>query len=203
MKSICVALVIIFNLFLFVGKAQSQGISFRKPVDGGTITCTFDSRTCGNPNKYHTGVDYAPTNNQTDILAASCGVVSLIQRNNGSDHGFGNAVILKHYVVNSNGRSDTRYTMYAHLSSIPESVRVGRAVSKGQKIGVMGGTGYGNQNQWGKHLHFEVKSGNTLTNPSGQGTIYGYSPNPAAGYGYINPANVIGVWKATCATPAN
>jgi murein DD-endopeptidase MepM/ murein hydrolase activator NlpD len=203
MKIALTLMVSILSLLFFAGKVEAQNNTFIKPISGGATTCTFDTKFCGNPSKHHTGIDYVGFGNRVDVLASNCGVVSFIQRNNGKDLGFGNAVILKHYVIiNSSGKTETVYTMYAHLESIAD-LRVGRAVSKGQKLGIMGGSGNGKADRWGKHLHFEVKYGNTLTNPSGQGTTYGYSPNSAAAYGYVNPANVIGRWRALCATPSN
>jgi murein DD-endopeptidase MepM/ murein hydrolase activator NlpD len=203
MKTARVLIASILSLLFLAGKVEAQNNTFIKPISGGVITCTFDSKFCGNLTKYHTAIDYVGAGNRVDVLASNCGVVSLIQRNNGNDLGFGNTVILRHNVIiSSSGKTDTVYTMYAHLESIAD-LRVGRAVSKGQKIGVMGGSGNGKANRWGKHLHFEVKYGNKLTNPSGRGTTYGYSPDPAAAYGYVNPANVIGRWRALCATPSN
>ena len=193
----------VLSLLCFAGKVEAQNSTVIKPISGGVTTCTFDTKFCGNPSKHHTGIDYVGFGNRVNVLASNCGIVSFIQRNDGKDHGFGNAVILKHYVIiNSRGKTDIVYTMYAHLDSIAD-LRVGRVVSKGQKIGVMGGSGYGKANYWGKHLHFEVKYGKTLTNPFGRGTTYAYSPKPAAEYGYVNPANVIGRWRALCATPSN
>lgn len=69
----------------------------------------------------------------------------------------GNYVIINHNAGNY-------YTQYMHMSSV--SVRVGQTVSRGQRIGSMGNTGYvvptpgyGSSSLAGTHLHFEVWKG--------------------------------------------
>jgi len=69
----------------------------------------------------------------------------------------GNYVIINHNAGNY-------YTQYMHMSSV--SVRVGQTVSRGQRIGSMGNTGYvvptpayGSSSLSGTHLHFEVWKG--------------------------------------------
>ena len=66
-------------------------------------------------------------------------------------YGYGCHIIIDH----ANGYQ----TLYAHLSSI--DVSAGQAVTKGQRIGVMGSSG----RSTGTHLHFEVRLGGTLLNP--------------------------------------
>ena len=58
--------------------------------------------------------------------------------------GYGNLVIIYH--------DESHSTLYAHLSLI--SVKPGEHVSKGQKIGESGNTGYST----GPHLHFEART---------------------------------------------
>lgn len=64
----------------------------------------------------------------------------------------------------------------------------------------MGGTGKGETNYWGVHLHFEVKNRPVIENPTGAknypGPYWGYTPTKAENYGYVNPASVIGSWTA-------
>lgn len=66
---------------------------------------------------------------------------------NGGIHyneGYGN-----HIIVNHNGY----ITTYAHLKSIPSTLKKGSVVSAGQTLGIMGNTG----NSSGTHLHIDIK----------------------------------------------
>lgn len=84
----------------------------------------------------HRGIDYAaPTG--TPALVVGDGVVVFAGRKGG----FGNVIEVNH--------GGGHKTLYAHLSRI--HVRHGQKVSKGQKIGAVGSTGWST----GPHLHFE------------------------------------------------
>src|SRR3546814_7082646 len=73
----------------------------------------------------HKGVDYAaPTG--TPIHATADGVVEF----KGSQNGYGNTIILKHY----GGYS----TLYAHQSRFAAGLKKGDSVSQGQLIGYVG-----------------------------------------------------------------
>ncbi len=65
--------------------------------------------------------------------------------------GYGNHVIVDH----GNGYQ----TLYGHLSSL--DVSQGQYVSKGQRLGTMGSTGWST----GPHLHFEIRYGGSYLNP--------------------------------------
>ncbi|KKG34444.1 hypothetical protein DU38_18090 [Methanosarcina mazei] len=89
--------------------------------------------------------------------------------------------------------------MYAHLASIDSGIEEGSYVRGGiTKIGIMGATGYGQEDYWIKcgkntnpHLHFEIKDLNILTNPTTPPgtveTVYGYATGNPDDYGYHNP----------------
>lgn len=193
-----------FSVKVEVLRAETN--QFRRPINGGTEACVFNTTECYVKDKHHTGIDYWGENKRaTDILAAGCGTVSYIQINNGKDHGMGNAIILKHSVIDETGRVITRYTLYAHMSSIESDLKVGAEVLKGQKIGFMGSSGYGKPDYWGKtpHLHFEVKMENTLANSALKESYWGYTPESAAGYGYINPEDVFRNWQSDCPESVN
>lgn len=177
-------------LLVFYGNVSGQNGNFRVPLNGGSIACVFNDTNCALAGSYHTGIDYHATSGNTDILASNAGQIVVIQSNNGSDHGFGNAVIIKHNAYDPQGNPLTLYTQYGHLSSLISGLYVGENVVKGQKLGVMGSTGYGQTYYWGAipHLHFEIKYSGVLNNPSGSGQYWGYTPANAVNYGYIDPA---------------
>ena len=94
----------------------------------------------GSSTVWHTGLDIAGSGN---IVSVADGTVEFA----GYNSGYGYYVIVNH--GNMNG-AQTK-TLYAHMVS-GLSVSAGQSVSQGQKLGVMGTTGYST----GVHLHFEV-----------------------------------------------
>ncbi len=92
---------------------------------------------------FHNGVDFGGGG---DILAAGDGKV--IATGNMGRYGYGKWVAIDH----KNGL----VTLYGHMSKI--KVRKGEKVDKGDKIGVMGTTGYST----GVHLHFSVFAASTF-----------------------------------------
>ncbi|MFJ2215479.1 M23 family metallopeptidase [Streptomyces sp. NPDC101062] len=92
----------------------------------------------------HSGQDFAVPIG-TVVHAAHKGVVVKAGPNGAGDGpAYGNAIVVKH----KNGT----YSQYAHLSKI--DVRIGQAVTTGQKIALSGNTG----NSSGPHLHFEIRT---------------------------------------------
>jgi murein DD-endopeptidase MepM/ murein hydrolase activator NlpD len=187
---VALALVSAFSLV-----ANAQDGRFRPPVNGGSIytPCKFDKTTCAT-SSYHTGIDIHSTGDDS-ILASNAGVIATIQVDGQSDHGMGNAIILKHTILNANGGVETIYSTYNHLNSFEPGLYVGEAVVKGQKIGTMGGTGHSSGcnnlpvSCWKKHLHFEIKRSNVLgSDPSG---YWGYTPKSALNYKYIDPEFIL------------
>jgi murein DD-endopeptidase MepM/ murein hydrolase activator NlpD len=89
----------------------------------------------------HNGIDLA-NKVGTPIYAAADGKV--VGVGNNGRYAYGRWIAIEH----GNGLT----TLYGHLSS--QSVSKGKKVSKGQKIGAMGNTGYST----GPHLHFTVFS---------------------------------------------
>ncbi len=88
----------------------------------------------------HDGIDYA-ANTGTPVQAAGNGTVVRA----GRVGGYGNLVELRH--------RDGITTRYAHLSRIDPSMRAGRAVTQGQRVGLVGMTGTAT----GPHLHYEFR----------------------------------------------
>lgn len=89
----------------------------------------------------HNGIDLA-NKVGTPIYAAADGKV--VGVGNNGNYAYGRWIAIEH----GNGLT----TLYGHLSS--QSVSKGKKVSKGQKIGAMGSTGYST----GSHVHFTVFS---------------------------------------------
>lgn len=91
---------------------------------------------------FHYGIDLAALKG-TPVLAAADGVVIDARY----AEGYGNIVVVKHTARMS--------TKYAHLDKI--HVRLGAVVKKGQRIGLVGETGFiRKRTKDGSHLHFEV-----------------------------------------------
>jgi len=96
---------------------------------------------------YHMAVDIANPGAPA-ILASDTGTVVF---SGCVRYGYGCHIVIDH----GNGYQ----TLYGHMSSL--GVSAGQAVSQGQVIGVMGSSGMSS----GTHLHFELRSGETLLNP--------------------------------------
>ncbi len=109
-------------------------IALRPPL-ATPYTDTFGPR----GNRFHTGIDY-PAPRGTPVGAAASGRVSWAGNLGG---GWGIVVTIQH----PRGVA----TMYAHLSKA--LVSVGRRVTVGERIGLVGATGDAS----GPHVHFEVR----------------------------------------------
>lgn len=130
-------------------KKQYVGGSFLWPLTGYTrISSYFGMRTHPITGKYklHTGIDL-PAPKGTPILSANYGTVIRAEYNTA----YGNYVMVDH--------GGNKKTLYAHMSKM--SVKKGDEVSKGQKLGEVGTTGYST----GNHLHFEIIINGSQVNP--------------------------------------
>ena len=128
---------------------QYVGGSFLWPLTGYTrISSYFGMRTHPITGKYklHTGIDL-PAPKGTPILSANHGTVIRAEYNTA----YGNYVMVDH--------GGNKKTLYAHMSKM--LVKKGDVVSKGQKIGEVGTTGYST----GNHLHFEIIINGSQVNP--------------------------------------
>jgi murein DD-endopeptidase MepM/ murein hydrolase activator NlpD len=122
------------------GNVQNPGggAGWGDPLPGSTFVRGFDS--------LHTGVDLSASSG-APVRAANSGAVIFAGWNN---WGYGNTVVLVHGPF---------LTLYGHLSTI--NVGCGQLVSVGQVIAGVGSTG----NSSGPHLHFEIRNGNTPSDP--------------------------------------
>ncbi|PKQ30375.1 MAG: hypothetical protein CVT60_00480 [Actinobacteria bacterium HGW-Actinobacteria-10] len=107
--------------------------------------------------KLHTGIDIArnldppQSINGAPIVASGSGEVVFA----GYRGGYGNTVMIDH----GNGV----VTLYAHQQGGGIKVSNGQSVTKGERIGTVGSTGYST----GAHLHFEVRVNGSPVNPMG------------------------------------
>jgi murein DD-endopeptidase MepM/ murein hydrolase activator NlpD len=99
--------------------------------------------------KLHTGIDFG--RGDGFVYAADNGVVIAVK----TSPAYGLLTIIDHGTIR--GRAIT--TMYAHQSR--SLVPVGQRVARGQRVGVIGATGYAT----GPHLHFEVRDGGAVVDP--------------------------------------
>lgn len=180
--------------FLWLGVASSHDLMFTLPVDPRDVILKIDNMDCGfdyrewvNKNGgFHLGNDYC-TDYGDPVFAAGFGIVIAVYPEVQA-HGLGNAIILQHSLDRPIDKEDgTRdnyvYTLYGHLSEI--HVHEGESVYAGQTIGAVGHTGgSGGVN----HLHFEVKTANTLAIPDpNEAQTYGYHTKDPNLIGFIQP----------------
>ncbi|MDX1531833.1 MAG: M23 family metallopeptidase [Rhodothermales bacterium] len=107
--------------------------------------------------KLHAGVDFSvPTG--TPVYATGAGTVTFA----GVSSGYGKNVRIRH------GKAK-RITLYAHLSEIPDGIRRGTEVERGEVIGISGNTGLSTA----PHLHYEIRRlDNTPVDP-----LYSFAPD--------------------------
>lgn len=128
----------------------AKGGYFDYPVAGKEITqnygCLNDSFArasyppCDNgKGGFHNGVDFG-RNSGENIYAVRNG--NVVESGNNNNYAYGQWLAIDH--------GDGLVTLYAHLSS--KNVSKGDKVKKGDRIGIMGNTGYST----GTHLHFTV-----------------------------------------------
>ena len=132
------------------------------------LTSPFGNRVLNGEKQNHTGYDLVGVGSY-DVCAAVGGKVvhsRIITDKTNPTWQWGNYVCIK--------GNDGLYYYYCHMAS--RAVKAGQTVGAGDKLGVMGNTGY----SFGAHLHFEVRSadGKTKINPE---TILGI-PNKAGTY---------------------
>lgn len=130
---------------------MAKKIKVTNPVLDGTISMTLDYGNTYSDGSFHKGVDLI-TGEESNVIAIEDGViVNCYKTMKGTNKdsgtkGMGNYVILEH----SNGYR----TRYQHMKYNTVCVEKGDKVKKGEKIGVIGNTGYST----GRHLHFDISS---------------------------------------------
>lgn len=119
------------------------------PTKGKQITSGFGMRSSG----FHEGIDIAPLvagiSDGEDIVSVCDGMI--VQASD-TGNGYGKCVKIQ----SSNGL----IFLYGHLSEIASGITVRTEVSQGDKLGVMGTTGYST----GVHLHFHIQVNETFVN---------------------------------------
>ncbi len=123
----------------------------RHPVDVVRITSKFDLKRMHpvlGVVRAHRGVDYGSPHG-SPIYATADGTVHY----SGNRGAYGETVILRH--------GDDVETLYAHMSKIDASTRVGKRVRQGDVIGYVGRTG----RVTGTHLHYEFRKRGVHVDP--------------------------------------
>lgn len=167
---------------------QAQG--YRWPVDNPSIGQVYGCRRCipGSLQyqagiNFHTGADVKPVgaaffDYQTPVKAAADGwIVKTVPW--WASHKMGNTVIIQH--------ADGKYSLYGHLDSIDPATSVGKFVTQGTTLGIMGNSSGVAKDAFGTHVHFEIKDNAALGNLSDSGRYWGYTPGHPDLYGYQDP----------------
>jgi murein DD-endopeptidase MepM/ murein hydrolase activator NlpD len=130
------------------------------PVHDPEISSDFGWRVapCSACSSDHQGVDFVPGEGKP-VMAILNGVVAEA----GLNQGYGYWVKIEHIVPITEGEVERWVTVYAHLKagSIPDDVRVGANVARGQTLGAVGSTGIST----GPHLHFELHIDGVVVDP--------------------------------------
>jgi murein DD-endopeptidase MepM/ murein hydrolase activator NlpD len=116
------------------------------------VTSPYGQRTLNGTSQFHGGVDLVGVGS-TAVCSVCDGIVlssQIITDKSNRTWEWGNYVAVQ--------ASDGAVIYYCHLDS--RAVKKGERVKKGQRIGIMGNTGY----SFGAHLHFEVRRNNSKVN---------------------------------------
>ena len=125
-----------------------------RPVDGGSISDSFNGHKNRAKPSVNPGVDYAVATGTPAKAVADGTVINTVPTFAGAG---GRMVFLS---FPSGHTAD-----YLHLSRI--DVQPGQAVKQGQVIGLTGGSGLGKENGYGAHLHFSFRVGGKPTMGAG------------------------------------
>lgn len=116
------------------------------------MTSPYGQRTLNGKSEFHSGVDLV--GDGTKAICSVCdGTVirsRIVTDKSNATWQWGNYVAVE--------ASDGTVIYYCHMDS--RAVKVGDKVKKGQRLGIMGNTGY----SFGAHLHFEVRRNNKAIN---------------------------------------
>ena len=124
---------------------------FNIPMEHGSFTSPFGSRTVVKGHSMHPGIDVS-NGLGTPVYTIAAGVVVQVTANGGGG-GYGNSIIIKH--------NDRFYSLYGHLNKT--IVKKGDTVQAAQQIGEEGNTEDGKiaphlkSGKMGAHLHFEIR----------------------------------------------
>lgn len=195
-KFLVLKTILIVSILFFYPSSFAISSLFIAPATSAISSgCNYGNKPCASASSYHDGIDFRGNGDKT-VRATNHGRVYAIIKNGDRDHGLGNAVILEHWTTDNRRVC----SVYAHLKSISstmyEKLKL-RGTTKewltiGTTVGEMGGTGYGQENYWTVHLHFEMKNQCTLGAPTKPNTYWGYTPNYPSEYGYLNPNDFVG-----------
>lgn len=116
------------------------------------LTSPYGQRTLNGVSQWHNGVDLVGVGSSAVCSVCDGTVLSsqIITDKSNRTWEWGNYVSVQ--------ASDGTVIYYCHLAS--RAVKKGDKVKKGQRIGIMGNTGY----SFGAHLHFEVRRNNKAIN---------------------------------------
>jgi len=174
-KSFRLFLGAMLSVFTSQSGVFAQDAKFRAPLNGGSTICAFNSTNCYSQGKHHSALDMSSSDK--NIYATNAGkIVAIIPNDlsaNNVDHNMGNSIIIEHKAINPQGATEILYSSYSHLDSFSPGLYVNEAVTKGEKLGVMGKTGGEScpGGCWGAHLHFEIKRAPVYTTRAAQGNI--------------------------------
>lgn len=131
------------------------------PFDTNTVRVTspYGTRTLNGAKDNHAGYDMVGVGSSTVVAAVGGTVVTsrIVTDKSNLTWQWGNYVCIK--------TDAGQYHYYCHLDS--RAVSQGQKVKAGDKLGVMGNTGY----SFGAHLHFEVRKSDGKTTLSPEGVL--------------------------------
>ena len=132
--------------------APGKALTWRHPLPQARTTSKFGFRThpFSKEKAFHKGIDWVAPKGAW-ILAPADGVVLQASANYERGDSYGTVIVLQH--------NDTYTSFFSHLDAV--AVRPGQKVTKGTRLGTVGGTGQ----VTAPHLHFEIWEHGKPVNP--------------------------------------
>lgn len=120
-------------------------------------------------NKVHGGLDISNYGKAGEMVYAS-GKGEVVEIHNSTVGSGGRYIKIKHEIHSADGKSKKYiYSLYMHLKKIGVTKGI---VNAGEPIGILGGSGNGQNNCWIPHLHFELRDESGLKiNPLAKGVF--------------------------------
>ncbi len=138
--------------YTFLGFPFSN-VTLSDPLNGkGYFTSCYEYRKDVSPHN-HLALDIGTgqlSDPYIDVFSSTSGEVIYAGWDN---TGYGNLVSVKSKVGENDNKKFYVITLYGHLKKITDDIKIGKKVSVGDKLGLVGSTGNSN----GPHLHFEVR----------------------------------------------
>ncbi len=141
-----------------------------QPILNGRIVSGWGERILHGVKEFHYGIDITPTDDVNVYCAKNGKIVWVDKAHRVYDvdekaGSFGLVVYVQY-------ENDNWIGIYPHMDSINSSIQIGKQINEGDKIGIVGNTGY----SFGVHLHYQeqktINKGSEKREPKDISVLY-------------------------------